>query len=115
MPPAPDSPEAVVQRQVDAYNRHDIEAFVATYAPDVQILLFPSGEVLIEGHAALRQEYAQLFASQKPRVQVMERLLIGAFVIDQERATRATGGIFEVVAIYEVAAGQIRRVWFLRG
>lgn len=32
-----DTPEAVVQRQLEAYNRGDIDAFAATYAEDVEL------------------------------------------------------------------------------
>jgi len=30
------SPEVVIQRQLDAYNAHDLEAWLATYAEDAQ-------------------------------------------------------------------------------
>jgi hypothetical protein len=35
------SPEEVVQQQVNAYNARDIDAFLATFAPDAQLHEFP--------------------------------------------------------------------------
>ena len=33
------SPASVIEAQLEAYNRRDIDAFAATYAPDVRILI----------------------------------------------------------------------------
>ena len=53
-----DDPEAVVAAQLEAFNARDIEAFVRCYAPDAQILRFPSGDLIAEGHAEIRQRVA---------------------------------------------------------
>ena len=39
----------VVQRQLDTYNVQDLEAFLATYAPDCVICLSPSLKVMVAG------------------------------------------------------------------
>lgn len=109
-------PERVVQSQVEAYNRHDLEAFVETYDPGVRVWRFPEGTLLLEGHAQLRAAYALRFApGSRVRAVVTQRIVQGRIVIDAEtihgllpdRPLTAT-------AIYEVADGRIRQAWFVR-
>ena len=42
----PDAPDVVVQRQFDTYNAHDIDGFLATFSPTVEMRSFPSNELL---------------------------------------------------------------------
>jgi hypothetical protein len=57
----PSAAERVVQQQFDAYNRHDLDAFVAAHAPDVKVYRYPDS-LMFEGRAVLRQKFAKLFA-----------------------------------------------------
>jgi uncharacterized protein (TIGR02246 family) len=50
-----EAPETVVAEQVNAYNKHDLQRFVNTYADDVDVV-GRDGQV-IHGHAGLRQTY----------------------------------------------------------
>ncbi|MBY8826262.1 nuclear transport factor 2 family protein [Sphingomonas colocasiae] len=107
------SPETVVQRQLDAYNRHDEAAFVATYAQDIEIFdLGAEPKPRLTGKPALSALYAGLFARAKPRADIVSRAVTGAFVTDHERVTLASGRSFDAVAVYQVENGLIRRVWF---
>ena len=49
-----------VERQVDAYNRRDIDAFLACYAPDA-VIEDATGTVVMRGHDAMRAAYNDLF------------------------------------------------------
>lgn len=116
--PASMQPEAVVQRQLEAYNARDVEAFLATYDPQAELFGFPS-QPQARGHAALRAMYAALFArSPQLKATVDKRIVQGSFVIDRERVTGMPGlpegQAMEAVAIYEVVGGRIRRVWFIQ-
>jgi uncharacterized protein (TIGR02246 family) len=109
-----DAVRAVVQRQLDAYNRRDLEAFVAQYAPDVRIYAFPD-KLLFQGHEKMRADYGPLFAEAVGlHAEVTDRIVQGRFVIDREVVTgmpgkeRITG-----LAIYEVTDGRISAVWFV--
>src|SRR5262249_47042722 len=51
----------VVQRQIDRYNAHDLEAFAATYSNDV-LITSAKGEVLVLGKEGLRERYGKAFA-----------------------------------------------------
>ncbi|MNL71937.1 hypothetical protein D3C87_1971700 [compost metagenome] len=51
------SPEAVVQRQLAAYNAKDLDAWLATYAEDAKQFEL-AGKLLAAGHAELRARTA---------------------------------------------------------
>jgi hypothetical protein len=108
-----ESPESVVQRQLEAYNAHDIDAFMATYSQTIQLLEFPSGKLISEGQETMRARYADVFIKRKPHVDVAPRIVSGNFVIDREKVTISGSDEFFAVAIYEVVDGLIQRVWFV--
>ena len=103
---------AVVDRQNAAYNRHDTEAFLATYADSVVVQTL-GDTVVVRGKAALRESTRAWFA-QAPgaRTEVVDRTGLGPFVVDRQRVTgRPEGSPIESIGIYEVREGLIRRVW----
>lgn len=114
----PSVAEQVVQTQVEAFNRRDLDAFLATYAPDLKMYLHPSQKLMMSGLDEARQKYAAQFANmaKEPnvRVDIPTRIVQGNFVIDHEVFTGAPDGReFRVVAIYEVREGKIQNVWFI--
>jgi hypothetical protein len=52
--------ESVVQRQVDAYNRRDLDGFLACYADDAK-LWRPPHQLTESGIEALRHRYRERF------------------------------------------------------
>jgi hypothetical protein len=107
------SPAAIVQRQVDTYNRRDLDAFVATYSDRVQIFRMPSSEPAISGKEQLTAFYAtQRFNLPHLHAEIVSRMVMGNKVIDHERITGLQAEPVEAVAVYEVADGLIQRVWF---
>ncbi len=106
--------ERVVQAQVEAYNRHELEAFAATYASDVRFYAFPDS-LISSGRDALRRDFGQLFTNApKLHATILTRVVQGNFVIDQELVTGLpNGGTLTGIVIYEVKNAQITRVWFM--
>lgn len=106
----------LVQRQLDAYNAQDIEAFMAFYTEDA-ILAGLNGAVNQEGHAAIRARHLDLFAEfPENRADVVNEIDLGSTVMVHERVARTPGGdSFEVAAIYTLRDGKIARVDFARG
>ena len=101
-----------VQRQLEAYNAKDADAFVACYAGDA-VIADPSGTVLVQGAGALRSAYSELFTTYPDlHAEVVSRLQVGAWTVDHERVTRA-GETHEALVVYFVADGLIRRVLML--
>lgn len=105
-------PEALVQRQLDAYNAHDLAAFVACYADDVEVWRMPSVEPALRGLAALSEFYAtERFTRATLHADLLSRMVVGHTVIDHERVHGVRDRPFEAAVAYEVASGRIRRVF----
>jgi imidazolonepropionase-like amidohydrolase len=111
----PPSPETVVRRQVEAYNAHDIEAFLSFYADDVVVRRLPSGEVAWNGKQAMRPRYAKRFAENPELLcTVTTRIVHGDWVVDHELVTGVQDRPrVRAVSTYEVKNGLIQNVWFL--
>ena len=109
-----DSPEQVVQKQVEAYNRHDLNAFLSFYAADVKLYDFPDKE-RSSGLDAMRKTYGKLFADNPAlKVDIPKRIVQGDTVIDQEFVFVNENHRIKAVAIYRVINGKIAAVWFVR-
>ena len=106
------NPVDVVQRQLEAYNARDLAAFVATYAEDIRIYRMPSLEPAVSGRAQLTETYRERFRSPSLHAQILARVVLGNKVIDHERVAGIREHPIEAVAVYEVAEGLIRTVWF---
>ncbi len=113
MPADPNAPEAVVQRQVDAYNARDLARFIAEYHDDVRIFRLPATEPVIAGKAALAEYYAaERFKLAHLRADILARIAFANKVVDHERITGVRAHPFEIAAVYEVVDGRIARAWF---
>ena len=111
------SAEAVVQRQLDAYNARDLDAWLATYAPDAQQLELHGG-VLASGHREMRARMQERFKEPDLHAQLLSRAVMGAIVVDHERITRnfpEGKGTLEMLCIYEVRDGAIVKATFALG
>lgn len=105
--------EQLVQKQLDAYNAQNIDAFVATYSPTIKIYEFPN-KLTQQGLEELRTRYTAMFKKYpQNHSEIVNRTVQGNFVIDQEKVT-GRENILIVTAIYEVKDGLIENVWFLR-
>jgi hypothetical protein len=104
----------VVQKQADAYNARDINAFADTYADSVKFYNFPD-KFLGEGKEFIRKGYTNLFAHDfKLHCDITKRIVQGTTIIDQENITISDKSHFDAVAIYQVENGKIVKVFFLR-
>jgi len=105
--------EAIVQRNLEAYNGRDINAFMKDYADDVKLYSYPN-KLQTEGKEAMKKSYKEWFERVPDlRAYVKKRIVIGNKVIDEEQVT-ANGKIFNAVAIYEIENGLISKVTFIQ-
>lgn len=105
--------EAVVQRQLEAYNRRDIDAFLACYADDAKLWIAP-GTLTESGREALRIRYKRRFdGAPALHATIAQRMVLGRFVVDHERVSGVPEGRLETVVTYEVVDGRIVNAWFL--
>ena len=111
------TPEAVVQRQLDAFNSRDIEALLRVYAEDAQMFEHPS-TLLATGSAELRKRFEVRFQEPNLHATLLKRIVAGANVIDHEMVARTFlegSGEIELVMIYEVKKDRITRAWSIAG
>jgi len=105
--------EKIVQQQLDAYNKRDIDAFMATYTKDIKLYNYPE-ELRTEGQKAMRERYDNFFKNTPDlHAFIKKRIVIGNKVIDEEQIT-INGKIYNAVAIYEVENGKIKKVTFIQ-
>jgi hypothetical protein len=110
-------PLAVVQAQLDAYNAKDIEALLATYSPDAEQFTL-HGERLAKGHAEIRARFLARFGEPDLHARLLLRTAMAGVVVDLELITRNLPegrGTVEMLCIYEVSDGLIRRASFASG
>ena len=111
------SAEALVQRQLDAYNARDIDALMATYADDIQHFEFPS-TLVASGAAQVRERLCARLQEPNLHARLLGRTAMGNLVIDHEIVTRdfpEGPGTVELIAMYEVQGEKIVRAWFKFG
>jgi hypothetical protein len=110
-------PEAIVARQLEAYNAKNMEAWLATYANNaVQCEL--AGKVLAVGHAEIRMRTLQRFSEPNLHAALLKRCVMGKVVIDHEVVTRTFPegpGTVELVCVYVVEDGLIQTASFSFG
>jgi hypothetical protein len=111
------TPESLIQQQLDAYNAHDLDALLATYAEDARLFEHPA-TLLASGTAQIRARFALRFQEPNLHAHLLNRIVMDRFVIDHERVTRTfpeSPGTIELIATYEVVQGKITNAWFLSG
>lgn len=113
----PDQPEAVVQRQLDAFNARDLDALLAVYSADAQVFEYPD-KLVAEGSTALRARYTIRFQEPNLHARLLNRTVVGAYVFDHEEVTRAFPegpGKIQLMMIYEVKNARIVKAWNVAG
>ena len=103
-------------RQLEAYNRSDLDAFVACYHEDVLVL--DGDEESVRGREAFRERYRSLFEAWQFGAEVPQRLHLAGHCVDLEHwwrvdpttKERSTG---TVLVRYEARGDTIGTVQFL--
>jgi hypothetical protein len=111
------SVEAVVQRQLDAYNAKDLDAWVQTYAQDAKQFEFPA-TLLTSGQEEIRARAAPRFEEPNLNAALLNRTVMGNTVIDYELVTRTFlegEGTIELTCIYVVQSNKIQTASFIFG
>jgi len=104
-----------VLKQLEAYNRRDIDAFMVNFSKDC-IIEDGEGNIIERGKYFIQVMYADLFErSPNLHCELKSRIVKDNYVIDEERVTGRAGSEDEVhaVVIYRVKDGLIEHVRFL--
>lgn len=105
--------EAIVDAQLAAYDRRDVEGFLSHYSDDAKILDYPS-QLTESGKDQLRIRYKRSFGNQGIRALIVKRIVFDRFVIDHERITGRPEGAVEAIAAYEIKHGKTITVTFYK-
>lgn len=107
-----DTPTDLAQRQLNAYNFRNIDAFLEPYADDVAVYMYPD-KLLYTGKETMRKEYTSMF-EKMPNLhcELKERIVQGNIVIDKE-LVQFGDEILEAVAIYHIENNKIKKVYFM--
>jgi imidazolonepropionase-like amidohydrolase len=108
-----ETPLMLAQRQLNAYNAHNLEAFLYAYSDDVEVYNFPD-ELVFKGKEEMRKKYAFLNNAPGLHAEIKKRIVVGNMVIDHERATLPGRGPVEVIAMYVIENNKISKVYFKR-
>ncbi|KJL32087.1 nuclear transport factor 2 family protein [Microbacterium oxydans] len=101
-----------VQAQLDAFNAHDLDAFVATYAADA-VITGVAPDPLV-GSTAIRAFYAPRLRNPELSCVIDATVLFGIrWVVAQERVINA-GVATETIATFDVVDGLIARASMLK-
>jgi hypothetical protein len=112
--PSHTSPEIVVQRQLDAYNSKNLNAWLSTYASDAQQFEL-GGKNLASGIDEIRARAELRFSEPDLHAALVRRVVFGNIVVDHEDVTRTFEhgiGKVELVCIYVVEEGLIQSATF---
>jgi imidazolonepropionase-like amidohydrolase len=108
-----ETPTALAQRQLNAYNCRNIEAFLEPYADDVEIYTYPD-KLMNKGKEEMRKIYSEMFEKTPTlHCELLGRIVQGNIVIDKERV-KFGSGMIEAVAIYHIENNKIRKVYFIQ-
>ena len=104
-----------VQKQLDAYNARDIDAFLEPYSDNVKIFNHPN-DLIMAGKEAMRERYGKKFSNSPDlHCTLQNRMILGDVVIDQEYVIQKKGQpATQVIAMYKIMDGKIQEVYFIR-
>ena len=104
-----------VERQLEAYNAHDLMAFLACYY-DYVVVEDAKGEVMMKGIGELRQMYGPLFDNHPDvEAQVVHETRVGDYVVQEELVTGMGPEPVRAVAVFHMheEEGTIDHVRFI--
>ena len=106
-----ETPVKIVHRHVEAMSSRDIDAFTADLADTVR-LINRDGAPMLDGSDALREMYLGVFAGNPDlKVELMDRISVGLWVIDEHLTTGfADGSQVHAARVYRIEDGKIQSI-----
>jgi len=105
-----------VKAQLEAYNNRDIDSFILNFHEKC-ICEDGEGNILLSGKKAMYDSYKRMFDSSSDLFcNVVNRTIIGSYVLDEEKVKGRAGIKTEshVIAIYRVENELIVHVRFIK-
>jgi hypothetical protein len=111
------SPEQIVQKNLDSYNKRDIEGFMSSFSDNITIHNFADQKLTANGLIEVRKMYKELFElSPNLHSTILNRIVFDNKVIDHESimGRRGSKEVIELVLIYEVQEEKIHKITVIR-
>jgi imidazolonepropionase-like amidohydrolase len=109
-----ESPVQVVQRQLNAYNERNIDAFLETYADDAELYSFPDS-LTGKGKEAMRKRYGPVFEKYPDlHCEIKGRIAQGNVVIDKEYITATGRKPLEGTVVYKIKNNKISQAYIIK-
>ena len=103
----------IVDQQLSAYNRRDLESFWSNYHHEIEVAFLWSGKPPLVGIDNIRKLYKKLFEENlRLHCTLKSRIATDVAVIDEELVQGLSSKELHTVAIYGFKDGLIHRVWF---
>ena len=99
---------SAVRRRIDAFNRHDLAAYLAAHHEDVRIYRYPD-RLLGEGRSHLRRIFGPTLNSKVGRVEIRGQFVVNDTVVSNEHLY-LKGRSERLIAIYRIVQGKIQSV-----
>lgn len=100
---------AAVARRIDGYNRHDLAAYLAAHALNLEIYEYPNTSIGT-GRSHLKKIFGPLLEQGIGHVVVNYQTAVGNRVVSDEHVSYGGPGLQHIVAIYTVENGMIASV-----
>jgi len=105
------TPQALIQRQINAYNFRNVEALMETFSDDAELLKIPS-TLLAKGKNQLRDHYTQWFRENPNlHVEIIKTTALTHMVIDNLKISGIGPDKKEVMMVFETENGKIIRLY----
>ncbi|WP_430411895.1 amidohydrolase family protein [Kordia sp.] len=109
-----ESPENIVQRQVNAYNLGNVEAFLESFSDDIEVYTF-TNILKTKGKDEFKKGWATFFKKYPDlHCEIVNRTTRLNTVIDHERIKYGDGDYSEAIVIYKIENGKIAKIYFVR-
>ncbi len=106
------TPEQLAQGQLDAYNAHDLDAFLPYFSDTIAVIRPPETRPVLLGKADFAEFYRrERFCLPALHAEVKSRMVLGNKVVDHERISGIGDAPFEVAVVYEIRDGLIQTMW----
>lgn len=107
------SVESPVKAQFEAYNAHDIEAFMACFSDEFRGYRMPGESPSTVGKESLREFYVNnRFNNPKLKAEIISRTVMGNKIFDHELIYGLSPEPLESMAVFEVKNDLISTAWF---
>jgi imidazolonepropionase-like amidohydrolase len=108
-----ETPEMLVQRQWNAFNAKNAQAFLACFDPGIKVYHFP-GSVLYKGITELKKNYAsQLQNTSTTHCEVKQRIVLKDTVIDKVLMKEQGKVTREQVLVYKISHDKITGLYLV--